>query len=620
MTGVESREVIRSRMLKEVAKLWGYKETEVDVTGFDPLVNLLIGACSKELEHVSTEIQESSTRVLEHLVSLLTPDVLTGALPAHGIMHARSVEPITKLLPTHKFSLTWQSQDESKDVSFSAIEPTNIFNADIRYFIAGNKIYNLSQSVHKEVIEETNAGSLPYNSIWLGLDLDRGIESLKGLSFFFDWSLDPNKQQYFYLLPYSNWYIDGPQNVKLSIKSGMPSHFEKTAENAIKDEFNINRKIEEKVKLEYNNQFISIEGMNLEDKEDVHLDLKKLKTPFPKKIKDIFSAKELKSFTDDLLWIRIDFPDSMPERAVQNVNCLLNCVPVVNRKLNERFFSLKSNLNILPLQNDDYFLVFHRLYNDEGMNYQYISSIDFDEFNVGTYTLRKGGVKRFDNRNASETVGGLLDLLRDESAAFSAMGLDVFSSDIKELNHLIARIQKKANKGIKQNEAIPYVLVNPKNINDAVYTEFWTTSGRFCNNIPSGSSLTLESDASIYRDTIKFVTPTKGGRNKLSAEQSINQYKKALISRGKIVTKQDVKLHCYAKLKGQVNVVEVTRGFMVDPRPKNGMIRTSDVWISLGGNQMSPEEWDAIRLELEKELNNLSTGVIPYRVKRKENE
>ena len=617
MVGIESREVIRSRMLKEVAKLWGYKETEVDVSGFDPLINLLIGACAKELEHVSQEIQESSTRVLKHLVSLLTPDVLTGALPAHAIMHARSVEPISKIIPTNEFSMTWDSQEETKEISFSAINPMKIFNADIKYIIGGNKIIQLKNSVHKEVIEESTSSSLPYNSIWLGVDLDRGIESLKGLSFFFDWNLEPNKQHYFYMLPYTHWYIDGTQNIELKIKSGMPINLGQSSAQNLKDEFNVNRKIEEQVRLEYENQFITIEGVKHDTKEDVEIDLKKLKYPFPQKIKEVFSAKEIKTLSEDLLWIRIDFPDTMPERAVQSVNCTLNCIPVINRKLNERFFSLKSNLNILPLQNDDYFFIFERLNNDEGLNYQYVSSIDFDEFNVGTYTLRRGGVKRFDNRNASETVSGLLDLLRDESAAFSAMGLDVFSSDIQDLNHLIARIQKKATKGMKQNESIPYILVNPNNRNDSVYAQYWTTTGAFSNMIPAGKSLILGSDASIQRDSIVLITTSKGGRNKLNAQQSIHQFKKALVSRGKIVTKEDVKSYCYAKSENQISGVEIKRGFMVDSRPMNGMIRTSDIWLTLSNDKILPEEWSVIKLELEKELNNLSTGNIPFRIKRK---
>src|SRR2546423_14597202 len=92
----ESRHHIKTRMLKNAARSWGYPETEAE-NNFDPLVAMLLASCSTELEKISGEIHASRARVLERLVQLLSPDVLTGALPAHGIACALPAEHYSML-------------------------------------------------------------------------------------------------------------------------------------------------------------------------------------------------------------------------------------------------------------------------------------------------------------------------------------------------------------------------------------------------------------------------------------------------------------------------------------------------------------------------------------------
>src|SRR4051812_13393833 len=87
----ESRNHIKTRMLKNAARAWGYAETEAE-NNFDPLVSMLLSACSVELEKISGEIHASRARVLERLVHLLSPDALTGALPAHSVVCATPAE------------------------------------------------------------------------------------------------------------------------------------------------------------------------------------------------------------------------------------------------------------------------------------------------------------------------------------------------------------------------------------------------------------------------------------------------------------------------------------------------------------------------------------------------
>ena len=84
---------------------------------------------------------------------------------------------------------------------------------------------------------------------------------------------------------------------------------------------------------------------------------------------------------------------------------------------------------------------------DNGKDANIYSGLPFGNTSVpdmkGTYTLRTGDVERFDSRNAMEYMNYLLELLRDESSAFAALGQDFVASQIKELNQNIAQLEQK---------------------------------------------------------------------------------------------------------------------------------------------------------------------------------
>ena len=112
-------------MLKNAARAWGYPETEAE-NNFDPLVSMLLSACSIELEKISSEIHSSRSRVLERLVQLLSPNALTGALPAHAVACGTPVERTLDIQEDAQFYINRRQpgvseNDEAtwKDIFFS---------------------------------------------------------------------------------------------------------------------------------------------------------------------------------------------------------------------------------------------------------------------------------------------------------------------------------------------------------------------------------------------------------------------------------------------------------------------------------------------------------------------
>src|SRR4051812_32772414 len=87
----ERFEQIRSRMLKNAARSWGY-DAAASETSFDPLVAMLLGTCASEFEKLSSDIHDSRSRVLEKMVDILSPESITGAMPAHAVVSCLPVE------------------------------------------------------------------------------------------------------------------------------------------------------------------------------------------------------------------------------------------------------------------------------------------------------------------------------------------------------------------------------------------------------------------------------------------------------------------------------------------------------------------------------------------------
>jgi hypothetical protein len=148
---------------------------------------------------------------------------------------------------------------------------------------------------------------------------------------------------------------------------------------------------------------------------------------------------------------------------LDEVNVYTNTFPVMNRQLNDLKYRLKGGSNIIPLKTNgmEQFLSVRSL-SDESHPYRSTPFRKIEEEETGTYTLRNGGVERFDGRNAKEFISYLLELLRSESAAFSAYGNDFIASTLREMNQRIALMEQKTRALVNSSGEIPhYIIAKP---------------------------------------------------------------------------------------------------------------------------------------------------------------
>jgi len=617
----ESREHIKTRMLRNASRLWGYTETESE-NNFDPLVSMLLTGCAAELEKISGEIYASRARVLARLVQLLSPDALTGSLPAHAVACATPVEKSTELQEDMQFYLRRRSgvaadSDEVswKDVFFSPTASFHLTKSSIRFMAAGNTMYRISQHINKEILAHTEPGKeLPANSLWLAID-EPGT-SLQNAMFHFDLRNEAGRQLFYHQLPKATWYWeDKVIEHKAGYGDRMLSGEQLDLGTILNREVDPGGKIKKNVNAFYKPQFVT-----LLDKDDLAAGMDN--SILSGMISSCFPATALQKMGKaPVRWICVDFPQTVPTRLLQDLVCVINSFPVINRRLHEQTYRLQDVLNIIPLQTDDLFFDLEEISTDEG---KLLNVRNFQEAGNGegdvAMLMRNGGVGRFDERDAGGIVDYLLQLLRDESAAFSTLGNDFMSSEVRQLQQIINKLEQRLFSGNAQREQTPYLVIrnNARSPWQNIFIKYWSTTGSEGNNIKAGAQVRLYKGGGLEGGNLTLVTTTQGGRNRLGNNDSVLAYKSALLSRERLITEEDIKAFCHYQLGERVKRIVVEKGVMIHPDQRQGFVKTVDVRVGI--NKRAYEDmaekgeivfWkENLKLMLEEQ----SVTLLPYRV------
>lgn len=351
--------------------------------------------------------------------------------------------------------------------------------------------------------------------------------------------------------------------------------------------------------------------------EDIVLDPSMLKVP--SEIAEIFESDKLNSL-NDVLWLKIDFPEVINSNIFESMSFALNSFPVINKRLINIAQRIDPYINYIPLVNDDHFLDLDAISDSKGFNYhikQFSNNLE-----GGEATLRNNGVERFDERNASEIIQYLLELLKDESASFSVLGGDFVRNVIAEMNQLIATLeqQTKENSFLKSN--FPYVviksnLIDERNENDSFFINFWSTCGEDANDIKPGTRLDLPFGTDFFANTMYLVQPSVGGKTRLTSNEKILSYRQALLSHGRVVTFADIKTFCLKHFGHTISHIEVNKGTKTDPSLKTGFVRTIDIRVDKNLESEVPfsdNEWDYLCDNLMHKLDQVSSNIYPYRL------
>jgi len=608
-----SKEAINSRLLKNAAHFWGVK----NINSLDPFVKLLMDALSIELFNAYNDIQNTESRILERITRLLTPDIYVSPRPAHAIAYLRTTEAGCSL---HAHSqLGFQKKVQIKEtglaftdypVTFTPVDTVNLWNGEVKYYATGSTLYGFDNHRNK-VVQAISGNSLPYHSAWIGVAVDRE-EQLKDVSFYA--SFHPEVEDWLYvLLPATSWSTQGGQPLK--VKSGLTySKAKITGENgqeSIFSDYEIMKMLEDEVKILYNKHFITIEDLwRVWESADPYA--------IPEELQTRFNLQESPQEGPSTVWIKINFPSHFSREILNSLSFSLNAFPILNRKPKHLFHSIKEINNVVPLVPEAYenFISVVSLTDDKKREYINVPQ-GTAEVSRGHFSVRYGGVERFDERNAREFISYLTELLRDEVASFAAYGKDFVTAVVTDLTKKIKLVEQKTGKDPNKNYEVPtYLFVEPidsASQNMEVY--YWLTNCVLANNIRSGSSLLRIAVAVSSSVDPILLTSTRGGRDKLQAFDRVNAFKYALTARNRLVTQEDLKNFCYYYLGHQIKSVEIKKGLQPGKLNKEGLVSTVDIVLHPAEDlEVSHANWQVITSDLLSQVMAHSMDGIRYRV------
>lgn len=606
----ESKDKIKSRMIRNAARIWGFTEPQAE-SSFDPVVSLLLGACAFELEKISREINNTESRIIERLVNILTPQPITSPHPAHAVAFAIPTGKLSRVRPENQFYADIKVSDqfgapaEEKQIYFSPTGTFSLTNGRVRYIAGLKRMYEIVDDQYKDILTENFRQSLSDQVLIIGLELNEGLSDL---TLFFDTIGEHLRSTLFKDLESCRWKIGGAD---IKSESGIKDlgYRESDVQQMINREVDLSSKIAHHVNLYFDRQFIRLDLRDIDEpaKARIH--------EVPAALTGCLDKEELSSLEDNMVWLELYFSSPISDEMLENLTCSLNCFPVINVRLNEYTGSTREILNIIPLHTDDIFFDLKKVTNSEGELYKINHFENQAALTKGSALLRQEGVGRFDARSAMEFLDYLLELLKEEKAAFNVIGSDMISANLRELNQAIARLEKKMEEVQLEQGDTAFLMLKPQDGDRQVFVEFWSTNCSYANNIRAGSPLDVYQAEDIDYNATRLMTTTTGGKEKPSTEERINTYRRALQSGDRVVTKEDIKALCFEHFGEFITDVAIERGIEKGSHRNEGFMRTVDIFLYLKkGLKFGPADVDILQRKLLVLLETRSANILPFRV------
>ena len=614
----ENKAQIKNRMMRTAAKVWGYPETEAE-TAFDPLVGLLLSVNAAEFERVSNDINQSNIRVLQQMVQLLAPDALTGPLPAHALLNTASTDTYATLHPEEQFFIPQRQItateggiiEKWKDYFFTPTATCHVNKCSVRYMATGNRLFSISNSLSKEATAIATDNKLGVATLWIGID-GPGI-NLNDSQFCFQLFNETAQTLFYNHLPNAKWYFDDrPLQTFAGYNDETANTDKLNIEQLLRGQNNLTHKILQQVNAQYRHLFITLK--------DAAKITENAQQALPEEIVASFSAALVQDILkSNVRWIKVVFPENIATNLLEQVICTVNTFPIVNRQLHETANRLQDVVNIIPLLTDELFFDLFEVTDSDGRLLN-VRELNKDTKNGLSIMLRNGGVGRFDERDAATILEHLIQLLRDESAAFALLGKDFIAGEIKLLQQTVNKLEQQLQSLNPVTEKFSYLIVRGSDTiaNRNLLVSYWSVAGGNANAIKAGSHLMPYETAIVDHNRTQLLTPTKGGRSRLGSAENIIAYKSAVLSRERIISTEDIRLFCIVQLGNIVENVTVSKGVLIAADNSQGYKKTIDVHITLqpkaAEDMASRGELDYWKNLLVRQLTERSATLLPYRI------
>ena len=604
-----NQEQIKNRMIKRASRMWGYSELESE-SSFDPVLELLLSACASELEKLRFEQENSRARITDRILEIIFPNQIVGVVPSQTLLQLTPVENNVQLSRYNHFKAIKKTQNiydptqvNTKDIYFSPTLEMKLTTAQVKYLLYGNKALQQESFFYQEEIARSER-NIPSGEFWIGLQAS-GVEKLEDLCFYIDVNNKEQKEFFTYYLQQVKVFSEGKE-YELVEGYNVPIN-SVDYENIIAKNYTGIDAIYNEVNQFYQGNFFTLKGT-------LYPPLGEEKSVATTLLENYFFNHNFMT-EKDIIWLQFKFYEVISPKILENVRIALNCVPAINIRHTEDYKRIKGQLTLYPLMGEDSFLDIDYIADNHKKRYDVKNYLSDDNISI---VLRRGGVARFDERNALEHLQHLLSLIREETAAFSAIGNEyAIEEELKQIGQNLASIYqniKEKNLSLNTN---PYLIFSSNNREmDMNFTiSYWHTAAEEGNDIKTGVLLDCDSENKTAISRAITVRPSLGGRRGLTTSDKILEYRNALLSRGRIVTIADVKTFAKSHFKHTIKGLEVLKGTKKEISLKGGFKRTIDIYLNKNKEvEVSETEWAYLKDSFLIKLEKSSTNIYPYRI------
>lgn len=582
---------IKERLLDRALDLWGIE----DERQLDPVVDLLLEAVAFESFQLEETLARADAALLGRLSRLLIPQKWMLPRPAHGLLsvHPKSGEHLMELSPHDHFSVNRVVQGvKSPPLFFTPLYATQLLDAQIRYRLWGTQLEELGRRrcyTEQAFAEEDRLGD---HTLYLGIQIaEENLVHTDRLRL----AILPERGE---LLPFLSEIqaFDACEHPLVIQSQNIPeASYEGHYVQDLKEHY---CHYLYEIELQESKASCSLTSLFPKLKEELH---------------------ELHDVASQLYWIRLEFPAVFTLDDMASMGVHLNTVPVINRRLIRKLHSLEREGRILSLSTSDqgHFLSIESL--EDNLGKVYIPrERSYEAGALGVYSLYFGDLERFDASDAQRQLRRVLHLVREEGNAFSAVDNSSFASVLKELQDRLKTLEKTVGK--MQSESGPskaFLMTMPEAEAEHLALSYWESTGGLANGLsPQDIIQSLEPDK-FDSASIRLRTKTKGGRAAETEDMLIAHLRYGLLSKERIVTREDVKSYLKHRLGITLKQVDLRDGVTISQEPNKGLVRCTDVFLELvkQGTELNEEEQAHLSSRLETELKERSVAHTTYKVR-----
>ena len=582
---------IKERLLDRALDLWGIE----DEHQLDPVVDLLLEAVAFESFQLEETLARADAALLGRLSRLLIPQKWMLPRPAHGLLsvHPKSGEHLIELSPHDHFSVNRVVQGvKSPPLFFTPLYATQLLDAQIRYRLWGTQLEELGRRrcyTEQAFAEEDRLGD---HTLYLGIQIaEENLVHTDRLRL----AILPERGE---LLPFLSEIqaFDACEHPLVIQAQNIPeASYEGHYVQDLKEHY---CHYLYEIELQESKASCSLTSLFPKLKEELH---------------------ELHDVASQLYWIRLEFPAVFTLDDMASMGVHLNTVPVINRRLIRKLHSLEREGRILSLSTSDqgHFLSIESL--EDNLGKVYIPrERSYEAGALGVYSLYFGDLERFDASDAQRQLRRVLQLVREEGNAFSAVDNSSFASVLKELQDRLTTLEKTVGKMQSESGASKaFLMTMPEAEAEHLALSYWESTGGLANGLsPQDIIQSLEPDK-FDSASIRLRTKTKGGRAAETEDMLIAHLRYGLLSKERIVTREDVKSYLKHRLGITLKQVDLRDGVTISQEPNKGLVRCTDVFLELvkQGTELNEEEQAHLSSRLETELKERSVAHTTYKVR-----